>query len=109
MVAELAMDEWTVTCESIEKRVDRYEIKAKLKRKYGKRPVVGKVPHASFSESAPLLICADQSDRGSHATGDDEHVDYDLTGVVRSVPRALSVSVQRQAQFGFGSPSREFL
>ncbi|KAJ8331352.1 hypothetical protein QVD99_001635 [Batrachochytrium dendrobatidis] len=35
MVAELAMDQWTVTVDHIEKRVGRYERKAQLKKIYG--------------------------------------------------------------------------
>ncbi|KAJ3382864.1 Potassium channel [Lobulomyces angularis] len=36
MVAERAMNQWIVECEKIEKRVDRYEKKAKLKKIFGK-------------------------------------------------------------------------
>ncbi|KAH6593371.1 hypothetical protein BASA61_004317 [Batrachochytrium salamandrivorans] len=35
IIAELAMDQWTVTVDHIEKRVDRYERKAQLKKLYG--------------------------------------------------------------------------
>ncbi|KAJ3343970.1 hypothetical protein HDU91_000316 [Kappamyces sp. JEL0680] len=35
MLSELAIDKWTVTTETIAKRVDRYETKAKWKQQYG--------------------------------------------------------------------------
>lgn len=34
MVAELALDQWTVTYDNIERRVNRYEVKAMLKKQY---------------------------------------------------------------------------
>ncbi|KAL2916705.1 hypothetical protein HK105_203821 [Polyrhizophydium stewartii] len=37
MVAEVMLDQWIVTVDHIEKRVDRYERKAQLKKMYGKR------------------------------------------------------------------------
>jgi hypothetical protein len=39
MITELAMNEWTVTSDTISKRVDRYETKAKWKHVYKKRVV----------------------------------------------------------------------
>ena len=43
MLSEYAMDQWTVTVDKIEKRVDRYEKKAQLKRLYSKQTGTGKI------------------------------------------------------------------
>ncbi|KAJ3252003.1 Potassium channel [Boothiomyces macroporosus] len=49
MLSELAVDQWTVTTNYIAKRVDRYEVKAKLKKQFNKK---GKEKQESEEEDA---------------------------------------------------------
>ncbi|KAI8904011.1 hypothetical protein EDD86DRAFT_213688 [Gorgonomyces haynaldii] len=62
MVTELAMNQWTVTVDSIEKRVGRYETKALWKKQV----------HQEHSETSPLLIrqASEEPTQGTSVTVD---------------------------------------
>lgn len=84
MIAEIALDEWSVTVGTIEKRVDRYETKATLKR-YGKSTLSlkAKTKPEIPSETRPLLIENRPGDNSSDSESEQ--------------PRAFSVSVTNRS------------
>jgi hypothetical protein len=110
MIAELALDQWTVTCDTIEKRVDRYETKAKLKKKYGgmktkasSASIVAdslQYPHVS-SEIEPLMEGLREMPSRSSEMAIGQGREGREGNHSPSLPRALSVSVTRNSYLGF--------
>jgi hypothetical protein len=89
MVAEVALDQWSVTIDTIEKRVDRYETKAKWKKRYAKQSGPRLPTIENHAESTPLLIPNRKSTDAS--SSDDE--------IPNESARAFSISVSRGDSF----------
>jgi hypothetical protein len=70
LVAEVALDQWTVTCDNIGKRVNRYETKAKLKKEHKSLERQFSMP-ASMPSSIPSSesLPINNSDGGLNDTG----------------------------------------
>lgn len=83
MVTELALDEWIVTVETIDRRINRYQLKETLKRKFQTPAVNGRLRSPSLNESQALLF------EPSHA------VDIMPSSSSPSLQRVFSVSIGR--------------
>jgi hypothetical protein len=79
MISELAMNEWTITTDTISKRVDRYETKAKWKRMY--RNEVGPSQTRDGDVPLPANLNIPQ--------------DAPVSRMTNPSPRAYSVSITR--------------
>ncbi|KAJ3317086.1 Potassium channel, partial [Boothiomyces sp. JEL0866] len=107
MLSELAVDQWTVTTNYIAKRVDRYEIKAKLKKQFNKK---GKEKQESEEEDE--LPKSDAIDIHPESLGEygarqfiPDRASYDGT-MQRHFdrPAAYSVSLTRSEEYHRNNP-----
>lgn len=88
MMSELAFDQWKVTEESIAKRVDRYETKARWKKQYGS-PSLSPRSRSREKSMSPRSRSREKSPNGK---GKGKAVARNIPG---ERPRAYSVSVSR--------------
>lgn len=102
MISELAFDEWSIETESIAKRIDRYEVKAKWKQMYSPLVTCQKGPrNGEGSVAASTSFPLDRKGKEIDIDDDDQQV---LTRQLSADPLEMEIDHAEQKQASTALP-----